>query len=129
MTEYFDRIHEGLPIEDIEIIDLHAHLGPYFNMHIPMSDAHSMVSLMDRCGIDKTVVSPTPGICSDLVYGNNLMLEALRTHRGKLYGACIVNGNYPELSFDELDRCFAEDKHVVMIKIHPFLPYCKMFCF
>ncbi len=126
MTEYFDRIHEGLPIRDIEIIDLHAHLGPYFNMHIPVCDVNSMVRLMDRCGIDKTVVSPTPGICSDLVYGNNLMLEALKTHRGRIYGACIVNGNYPELSIDELNRCFADDRHVVMIKVHPFLTFCKM---
>ena len=126
MTEYFDHIHEGLPIDDIEIIDLHAHLGPYFNMHIPLSDAYNMIRLMDRCGIDKTVVSPTPGICSDLVYGNNLMLDAVKTHRGRLYGACIVNGNYPELSVDELNRCFAGDKHVVMIKAHPFLTYCKM---
>jgi len=126
MTEYFNRIHGGLPIDDIEIIDFHAHLGPYFNMHIPESDAGAMIRMMDLCGIDKTIISSTPGICSDLVYGNNMMLEAVSEYRGRLYGACMVNGNYPELSLDELVRCFAEDSHVVIIKLHPVLTFSKM---
>ena len=126
MKPYFDRIHEGLPIDDFEIIDFHAHLGPYFNMHIPKNDAENMVHMMDLCGIDKTIVSSTPGICSDLVYGNNLMLESVRKHRGRLYGACIVNGNFPELSADELERCFGGDKHVVLVKLHPFITTSKM---
>jgi len=98
MTDYFDRVHEGLPIDDMEIIDFHAHLGPYFNMHIPRNSADEMVAMMDLCGIDKTVFSSTPGISSDIVLGNDMMLESIRAHRGRLYGACVVNGHYPELS-------------------------------
>ena len=47
MNEFFDRVHEGLPINDIEIIDFHAHLGPYYNMNIPQPDSDSMVHVMD----------------------------------------------------------------------------------
>jgi len=126
MKEYFDRVHEGLPIEDAEIIDFHAHIGPYFNMHIPVSDPDGMVRLMDRCGIDKSICSATPAICADLVYGNDVMLDAIRRHRGRLYGACTVNGNYPELSVDELGRCFAEDRDVKYVKMHPILALCRM---
>jgi uncharacterized protein len=126
MKEYFDRVHEGLPIEDVEIIDFHAHIGPYFNMHEPVHDPDSMVRLMDRCGIDKTICSATSALCADLVFGNNVMLDAIRTHRGRLYGACAVNGNYPELSLDELERCFGGEKDVKYIKIHPFLNMCRV---
>jgi len=126
MTDYFDRVHEGLPIDDMEIIDFHAHLGPYFNMHIPRNSADEMVAMMDLCGIDKTVFSSTPGISSDIVLGNDMMLESIRAHRGRLYGACVVNGHYPELSVDELTRCFSEDADVKIIKLHPFLNSCKM---
>lgn len=126
MKDYFDRVHEGLPIDDIEIIDFHAHLGPYFNMHIPMSGPEDMIWTMDRCGIDKTIVSPTPGLCSDLEFGNDLMLEAIMSHRGRLYGACTVNGNFPELSVEELERCFGADRDVVLVKLHPFLNGCRM---
>ena len=126
MKEYFDRVHAGLPIEDVEIIDFHAHLGPYFNMHVPVNDSDGMVRLMDRCGINKTIISTTSAVCADLVYGNNLMIETVKSHRGRLYGACAVNGNYPDLSVDELNRCFAADKDVVLVKLHPFLNLCKM---
>ncbi len=125
MKEYFDRVHEGLPIDDVEIIDFHAHIGPYFNMHIAASDPAGMVRMMDRCGIDKTVCSTTSALCGDLARGNSIMLDAVQAHRGRLYGACAVNGHYPELSLDDLHRCF-EDRSVVCVKMHPFLSNCKM---
>ena len=126
MNDYFDRIHEGLPIDDIEIIDFHAHLGPYFNLHTPHPDADSMVHVMDLAGIDKTILSSTPALCADIVHGNTMMLDAVKAHRGRIYGACVVNGNYPELSLDELDRCFSEDKDVVYVKIHPIIVKCRL---
>jgi len=126
MTDYFARVHEGLPIDDMEIIDFHAHLGPYYNMHIPQPDADAMVHVMDRAGIDKVVVSSTPGLCSDMAAGNTMVLDAIRRHQGRIYGACIVNGNHPQLSLDELERCFGADSDVVYVKIHPILAKCKL---
>ena len=126
MKRYFDRIQSGQPIDDVEIIDFHAHLGPFINMHLPWNDADAVVHMMDLCGIDKTIVSPTPGLSSDLVYGNDMMIDAIKSHRGRLYGACYANGHYPGLSVDELERCFAEEKHVVLIKIHPIIASCRM---
>jgi len=126
MSEYFEYIHEGRPIRDIEIIDVHAHLGPSGSFHVPRCSSDDMVWMMDRCGIDKTIAAPTPGITGDIVFGNNMMLDAVRKHRERLYGACDVNGNYPELSVNELHRCFEEDSDVVIMKIHPLLSKCKM---
>ena len=126
MTQYFNKIHGGIPLNDIEIIDLHAHLGPNGIMHIPACSAESMVKLMDLCGIDKTVCSPNAGLDADIVLGNNIMLESISAHSGRLYGACMVNGQYPELSLDELKRCFTSENDVKMIKIHPFFTRCGM---
>jgi len=126
MTEYFNQIHNGIQITDVEIIDLHAHLGPSRIIHIPANDPVSMIKMMDLCGIDKTVVSPNHGIDSDIVLGNNIMLEAISNHRKRIYGACMVNGHYPELSLDELQRCFSVEKDVKMIKVHPFFTFCNM---
>ena len=126
MKDYFDRIHQGLPIDDLEIIDFHAHLGEYYNMHIPSASAESMLKVMDRCGINKTIISPTIGISSDFVLGNDLMLETVQKYRNRFYGACLVNGHYPELSIRELERCFEKDKTVVLIKIHPLVTKCKL---
>ena len=97
MSEYFEDIHEGRPIRDIEIIDVHAHLGPSGGFHVPRCSPEDMVWMMDCCGIDKTIVAPTPAITGDIVFGNNMMLDAVRAYRGRLCGACYVNGNYPEM--------------------------------
>ena len=125
MSGDFDRIQAGLPLADIEILDAHAHLGPYYNMHIAAADAGSIVKNMDRCGIAKSVLSPSFGFNADFVQANSLMLQTVRAHRGRLYGACSVNGNYPELSLAELDRCFA-DPSVLMIKVHPMGTKCRL---
>ncbi len=125
VNEFFERIQAGQPLNDIEIIDIHAHLGPYFNMHIPASDPEAMLGLMDRCGIAKAVLSANLSWDSDLVLANSMMLQTVAAHSGRLYGACAVNGNYPELSLDELERCF-QDERVVLIKIHPSGTKCRL---
>jgi len=125
MMGYFDRIHAGIPLRDVEIIDLHAHLGPYFNMHIPSSEARDIVRNMDLCGIDKAVISTTMSFEADIVLGNTMMLRALDSFPGRLYGACGVNGNYPDLSLAELERTFSRPD-VVMIKIHPYNSKCRL---
>jgi predicted TIM-barrel fold metal-dependent hydrolase len=125
MTNYFDRIHGGLPLKGIAIIDMHAHLGPYYNMHIPSSDAPAMIRLMDLCGIGKAAISATLSWEADFVLGNTMMLDAVTRFPGRIYGVCGVNGNYPELSCEELERTFA-NKGVVMMKIHPSGTKCKL---
>ncbi len=125
MSEYFDRIHSGLPLDDVEIIDLHAHLGPYANMHIAASEASDIVRNMDLCGIDKAVISTTMGFDTDIALGNTMMLQALDSFPHRLYGACSVNGNYPELSLEELERTFSRPD-VVMVKIHPINTKCRL---
>ena len=125
MNTYFERVHAGLPLNDVEIIDVHAHLGPYFNMHVPARDPGRMIRIMDLCGIAKAVLSPNMSWESDLVFANDLMRDAVASHPGRIYGACAVNGNYPELSGDELERCF-EDAAVLMIKIHPAVSKCRL---
>jgi predicted TIM-barrel fold metal-dependent hydrolase len=109
MKDFAEKIHSGRPLEDIEIIDLHAHLGPYFNMHIPASSASAIVKTMDTCGIDKAVISTTLSWDGDLELGNSMMLEAMSAHPG----------------LTELDRTFAT-REVVMIKIHPSGSKCRL---
>jgi len=125
MNSFEERVHAGLPLDDIEIIDLHAHLGPHFNMHIPAAAAADMVHITGLCGIRRTVLSANLSFNADVVAGNDMMLEAVAAFPGRLYGACAVNGNYPEVSGAELERCFARPG-VVMIKVHPWCTKCAL---
>jgi uncharacterized protein len=125
VNPYFERVHAGLPLGDVEIIDVHAHMGPNYNMHIPAREPGQMVRIMDLCGIAKTVLSPNLSWDSDLVFANSMMLDAIAAYPGRIYGACAVNGHYPELSGDELERCFAKPG-VSMVKIHPAVSKCRL---
>ena len=125
MRSFEERVHAGLPLDDVEIIDLHAHLGPHFNLHIPAATAADMVHVMDLCGIRRTALSANLSFNSDFAAGNDMMLEAVAAFAGRLYGACAVNGNYPDLSVAELERCFARPG-TVMIKVHPFYTKCAL---
>ena len=125
MNDDFERVHAGCPFDAVETIDLHAHRGPYFNMHIAAREPEDMVLVMDRCGIAKAVLSPNMSWNSDFALANTMMRQAVAAHPGRLYGACAVNGNYPELSLEELERSF-EDKRVVMIKVHPSGSQCRL---
>jgi uncharacterized protein len=80
---------------------------------------------MDLCGIDKVVVSTTMSFDTDIVMGNSTMLEALAAFPGRMYGACCVSGNYPDLSVGELERTMANPA-VVMVKVHPWSTRCKL---
>jgi predicted TIM-barrel fold metal-dependent hydrolase len=125
MRPFAERVHAGQPLDDVEIIDVHAHLGPHFNLHIPARSAADMVRAMDLCGIRRTVLSANLSFNADFVAGNDMMLEAVAAHSGRLYGACAVNGNYPEVSRAELERCLARPG-VVMIKVHPWYTKCAL---
>ena len=125
MKSFEERVHAGLPLDDVEIIDIHTHLGPHFNMHIPAASAADMVRVMDLCGIRRTVLSANISFTADFAAGNDMMLEAVAAFGGRLYGACAVNGNYPEVSLAELERCFARPG-VVMIKVHPWYTRCAL---
>lgn len=126
MNHYFEKIHQGLPLSDVEIIDIHAHLGPNGVMHIPRNSAEDMVQTMDACGIDKVVVSAHAGIDADIVLGNNMVFDAISKFPGRIFGACMVNGHYPDLSVDELNRCFGHAENFKIIKIHPFSTSCGL---
>ena len=125
MNPHFERVHGSLPLSDVEIIDVHAHLGPYYNMHIPAREPDRMIRIMDLCGIAKTVLAPNLSWDTDLVIANDMMRHSVAAHSGRIYGACAVNGNLPELSVDELERCFA-GPGVLMIKIHPAVSKCRL---
>ena len=102
------------------IIDGHAHLGPYGEFHIPSPDAASMVEMMDRLGIDTTMLSPHLAISSDFCRGNDLAAEVMRCYPGRFVGYVTANASYPDAVLPELVRGF-DELGLRAIKLHPSL--------
>ena len=113
-----EDVLEGRPVSPFEIIDIHGHLGYWFNFNIPWRNGADMVRMMDAAGVRCVVASGHSGIGPDFKLGNEQVIDAMRKHPGRILGYCSVNPNYPtKETADELKRCF--DAGMVGIKLHP----------
>ncbi len=108
----------GLPLKDILVIDAHAHLGLWASMHIPDSDAQSIVRAMDRAGVDKACISSMMGIGPDYRWGNELVAQVVEDFPARFIGYVTVNPHYPRDILPELER-WSGHKGMRAIKIHP----------
>ncbi|GAA1560845.1 amidohydrolase family protein [Kribbella hippodromi] len=101
-----------------EIVDAHAHLGPYSLFFIPDNDADAMVRVMDRCGVQLTVLSSHLAIQCEARAGNEMTAAAVSRHPGRLAGYLVVNPWQDPVA--ELEH-WADDPRFVGIKLHPSL--------
>ena len=103
-----------------DVIDVHQHLGPYFNFHVPYCDTPGMVAEMDRLGIGQGWIASHAAIEGDAVLGNDDVLEAVRAYPGRFIGYATVDPNYPVEAAHDLERRMALPEFK-MIKLHPSL--------
>lgn len=118
----FDEIRntlaEGKPLEKFTVIDCHAHLGQWFNFHIPEFDEKSLLKSMEILGIDKMCVSALLSIGPDFVTGNEWVHKIVNQYPDRFFGYIGINPNYPELIKSEVEKHW-ERGRMSAIKIHP----------
>lgn len=103
------------------IIDTYAQMGPGIASHasqllVPMHDtstAEGMIALMDRVGIDRSIVFAPKWVGGafvdpDYAQANAFLAEAVRAHPQRLAGCARVNPNYGAAAVRELERCLGE---------------------
>ena len=113
-----EKAMHGLPIDDVMIIDAHDHLGRWGAFYVPQGGTiEQMIASMDKLGINKVCITAMSSIGPDYIYGNNMVMDALKKYPDRVIGYVTVNPNYPEDMQHELDRCFAV-KGFKGIKIH-----------
>lgn len=106
------------PAAAFDVVDAHAHLGPYSRFFIPDPDADTMVAVMDRVGTAVAVLSSNLAIQLDADRGNDATLAAVDAHPDRLAGYAVINPwQDPD---DQLARVEA-DRRFVGIKLHPSL--------
>jgi predicted TIM-barrel fold metal-dependent hydrolase len=111
------QLRRGEPIHGWDIIDAHAHVGPWYNFHMPRPDAATMLAVMDRCGARLAVVSSMIGIGPDAAAGNAEMVALVRAHPDRFAGYAVFNPHHPGSAADVASAL--DLPGVVGIKIHP----------
>ncbi len=125
MLELKEQVAQGIPLNDILVIDAHCHMGLYGNFHIAKCSAADMVAQMDRIGIRACISAHHAAIAPDQRYGNDEVLQAMDDFPGRIYGYATVSPNYPEREIiAELERCIAGG--MIGVKLHPDLHGCNV---
>ena len=114
------QLRSGEPLRDVLVIDAHAHLGEYPGIYMNKPDAGSMVTVMDRIGVQAAIVSANASLRSDPEYGNEMVLRAVRDFPGRIFGYVVANPHYAESMEATLNR-YLDEPGVVGIKLHPEL--------
>jgi len=100
-----------------QVVDLHAHYGPFNGIYMPNDNPEQMVATMDRCGVE-IIVSSGHTALVDMVRGNAEMDEITRRYAGRWYAYLTYNPNYPEQGRAEL-ALYESRKTFVGLKFHP----------
>jgi predicted TIM-barrel fold metal-dependent hydrolase len=100
-----------------DIIDAHAHVGPWYNFFTPEPDAAGMVRAMDRCEVKRAAISSMLAIGPDAVAGNRETLEVVRRYPDRFVGYAVFNP-HQRGSRSDVERMLQE-RGIVGIKMHP----------
>ena len=111
------QVLAGQAIQDWDIVDAHAHLGPWFNFFTPEPTADSMLRVMDRCGVAMAVVSTTRAISTEAVAGNADVTALVKNHPQRFAGYAVFNPHQPD-SLANVEQTL-DVPGIVGIKIHP----------
>lgn len=103
-----------------DIIDIHAHLGRYFQFPITHGEASDVLQKADELGISKVCVSHIYGLLYDVREGNTLTMQAASQFPGRILAGGVLDPREPEENIvEEFKRC---EPHVTMWnELHPAL--------
>ncbi len=118
--ELISKTNSGCTLSDIKIVDSHAHMGPYWNFHVPYGDAKGMLVSMDAVGIDSAIIAPLISIGPGFQRGNRTAESSARRYPGRFWGAIGINPNYPELAREEFNK-MSSSPRMKGVKLHPSL--------
>jgi len=120
MSEMLRRMKAGLPLDHVEVIDMHAHAGVYNGMFVPVSTPEAFVEYMDRYGVDISCIASIPaGAPGDNHLLNDRLIAFKRFAPERFRVYVTLNTNYLERMIDEIKRVRAEID-IIGVKMHVY---------
>ena len=110
------KVLSGQAFDEEFVFDIHGHFGTLVDFQIVNGDTTSIVSTLDRLGVNGMAMSSLVSLHSDCHLGNQLLQEAICQFPDKLYGYVTVS---PWVEDITLDQYFGkENSNMVGMKIH-----------
>lgn len=100
----------------MRIIDVHGHVG-HWNFPIRALSVSNLQTCMQRCGIERTIVSHSSAITYDFIAGNKILADVIMD-ADDVWGYIVLNPHYIEESFGELAK-YRGQRKFIGVKLHP----------
>lgn len=123
-TALLDDLRNGRPLDGVDVLDAHGHLGAWEAFWIPRQDVASLRAVMQRCGVSRIVVSSLLGIGPDTSEGNARVAALVECDPAHFLGYVVVNPHRPQ-EREEL-AALLERPGFVGIKVHPSTHACAV---
>jgi predicted TIM-barrel fold metal-dependent hydrolase len=112
------QVQAGQKLDNFVVIDAHAHLGQWPQIHTAYGNAQDILASMDRIGVQSTCISAFQALGGDVQRGNDSVGWAVNRHPGRFIGYGTLNPLFPGEIVSELDRCL-DSLGLWAIKLHP----------
>lgn len=100
----------------LKVLDTHAHLGECCVFGLKSTEA-DLISRMDECAIDATIVQPYPG-AHDAAQTHDRIAELCAKYPGRFFGLASISPHGDHAAYrHELERC-VRDLRFVAVKLH-----------
>lgn len=115
MSTLLEKGRRGKTLAGFDIIDMHGHLGacPFA---VPELSAKSLVSMMDRIGIQSIAVAHTSCMYGHVEEGNRKVHEAMQAFPGRILGYVVAWPRDTEQVRKDFERWF--DSGFTGLKLH-----------
>ena len=115
MSSLLERARAGECLSDLEIVDMHGHIGLYA-FSVPDRSNKGLVSVLDRIGISKIIVSDMTAWSADIEYGNDRVLAAMKVYPERIMGYVGIWPSEPDI----VHRCVKErlSQGFIGLKLH-----------
>jgi uncharacterized protein len=118
--DILERALAGSRFVDLDIVDSHCHLGPWYNYYFPEAWVDDMIRDADRVGVKVMCIAPHAAISCDYRLGNRQAANAAAGNPGRVKGLLTLNPNKKDEIMDEFDAYYSKDEFVG-VKLHPTL--------
>lgn len=119
-SEIVKRALKGDKFADLDIIDSHCHMGPWYNFYFPEGRIENMLYDAELIGIKTLCIAPHASISCDYRLGNKQVLEATEIYPGSTKALLTLNPNMPEEIGEEFSRYYFKEQFIG-VKLHPTL--------
>ena len=121
------RALAGDIFDELNIVDSHCHMGPWYNFYFPKALIEEMIQDASSVGVKMMCIAPHAAISCDYILGNKQVADAAAKYPDCIKGLLTLNPNKQDEIQGQFETYYSR-KEFVGVKLHPSLHRYNLAC-